>query len=96
MVTFHWPQPAHWKPEFTESMLPHGTPRKFRSGGKRPKRTRNMTIELSKQARADAIASIQRYFQENMPESIGNIRAGLLLNFFVEEVGPANLQASHR
>lgn len=55
-----------------------------------------MTIELSKQARADAIASIQRYFQENMPESIGNIRAGLLLNFFVEEVGPANLQASHR
>jgi uncharacterized protein (DUF2164 family) len=47
-----------------------------------------VTIELSKQARADAITSIQRYFQENMPEAIGNMAAGLLLNYFVEEVGP--------
>jgi uncharacterized protein (DUF2164 family) len=46
-------------------------------------------IELSKQARSDAITSIQRYFQENMPEPIGNMAAGLLLNYFVEEVGPA-------
>ena len=48
-----------------------------------------MMIDLSKQARADAIASIQRYFQENFPEPIGELPAGLLLNFFVEEVGPA-------
>lgn len=47
------------------------------------------TIELSKQVRADAIVSIQRYFEENMPEPIGELAAGLLLNFFVEEVGPA-------
>ena len=47
-----------------------------------------MAIELSKQARAEAIMSIQRYFQENMPEPIGNMAAGLLLNYFVEEVGP--------
>jgi len=46
-------------------------------------------IELSKQARSDAIASIQRYFEENMSEPIGNMAAGLLLNYFVEEVGPA-------
>jgi uncharacterized protein (DUF2164 family) len=46
------------------------------------------TIELPKQIRADAIASIQRYFEENMPEPIGELAAGLLLNFFVEEVGP--------
>jgi len=46
-------------------------------------------IELSKQARSDAIISIQRYFQENMPEPIGNMAAGLLLNYFVEEVGAA-------
>ena len=46
-------------------------------------------IDISKQARADAIASIQRYFEENMPESIGDLRAGLLLNFFMEEIGPA-------
>jgi uncharacterized protein (DUF2164 family) len=48
-----------------------------------------MTIELSKQARAEAIASIQRYFREEMPEPIGDLPAGLLLNFFLEEVGPA-------
>jgi len=47
------------------------------------------TIEISKQARADAIASIQRYFEENMTEPIGEMPAGLLLNFFVEEIGPA-------
>jgi uncharacterized protein (DUF2164 family) len=48
-----------------------------------------VTIEISKQVRADAIASIQRYFQENMAEPIGDLPAGLLLNFFLEEVGPA-------
>lgn len=47
-----------------------------------------MTIELSKQAREEAIASIKRYFQENMQEPIGDLPAGLLLNFFVEEIGP--------
>jgi uncharacterized protein (DUF2164 family) len=43
---------------------------------------------LSKEIRAQAIASIQRYFEENMPEPIGNLPAGLLLDFFMEEVGP--------
>lgn len=46
------------------------------------------TIELSKQARSNAIASIQRYFEENLPEPIGELPAGLLLNFFLEEIGP--------
>lgn len=47
-----------------------------------------MTIELSKQARADAVASIQRYFEENLSEPIGDLPAGLLLSFFLEEIGP--------
>jgi uncharacterized protein (DUF2164 family) len=47
-----------------------------------------MTIEISKQARADAVASIKRYFDENMPEPIGDMPAGLLLNFFIQEIGP--------
>lgn len=47
-----------------------------------------MSIELSKEARAEAIASIQQYFERNMPEPIGELPAGLLLNFFVEEIGP--------
>ena len=45
-------------------------------------------IELTKPQRADAIASIQRYFEENL-DPIGELPAGLLLNFFLEEVGPA-------
>jgi uncharacterized protein (DUF2164 family) len=48
-----------------------------------------MNVELPKPAREAAIASLQRYFEENMPEPIGNLPAGLLLNFFIEEVGPA-------
>ena len=47
-----------------------------------------MTIEISKQARAAAIASIRRYFEENLSEPIGDLPAGLLLNYFLEEIGP--------
>lgn len=32
-----------------------------------------MTIEISKESRKLVIASIERYFQENMDEEIGNI-----------------------
>ena len=47
-----------------------------------------MSIEFSKEARAEAVASMQQYFERNMPEPIGELPAGLLLNFFLEEVGP--------
>jgi len=46
------------------------------------------TIELTKPERTAAIRSIQRYFEENLPEPIGDLPAGLLLNFLLEEVGP--------
>ena len=46
-----------------------------------------VTVELTKQQRTDAIASMQRYFEENL-EPIGDMQAGLLLNFFLEEIGP--------
>lgn len=48
-----------------------------------------MPIELSKEARKEAIASIERYFVENMDEKIGNIAVGGLLGFFLEEIGPS-------
>jgi uncharacterized protein (DUF2164 family) len=48
-----------------------------------------MAIELDKDVRDRAIASLQRYFTENMEEPIGNIQAGALLHFFVEEIAPA-------
>jgi uncharacterized protein (DUF2164 family) len=47
-----------------------------------------MTIELSKEDRQQAIASIERYFREERDEKIGNLAAGALLGFFLEEIGP--------
>lgn len=47
-----------------------------------------MSIELGKEARALAITSIERYFQEEREERIGNIAAGALLGFFLQEIGP--------
>ena len=47
-----------------------------------------MSIELSREARAQALTSIERYFNENMEQRIGNIAAGALLAFFLEEIGP--------
>lgn len=48
-----------------------------------------MSIELNKEARAAAILSIERYFRENMDEPIGNIAAGGLLGFLLQEIGPS-------
>lgn len=48
-----------------------------------------MAIELDKETRAAAVKSVERYFQENLDERIGNIQAAALLNFFIEEVGPS-------
>ncbi len=47
-----------------------------------------MPIDLPKDVKKEAIASIERYFQENMEEKIGNIAAGALLGYFLEELGP--------
>lgn len=47
-----------------------------------------VTIELPKPVQAQAIASVQKYFEENMPEPVGELAAGLLVNFFLEEIGP--------
>jgi uncharacterized protein (DUF2164 family) len=48
-----------------------------------------MNIELPKEARALALASIERWFKENADEPIGNIQAAALLNFLVAEIGPS-------
>jgi uncharacterized protein (DUF2164 family) len=54
------------------------------------------TSELEKQARTEAIASLRRYVEENLSEPIGELAAGLLLDFFVEEVGPVIHNAAVR
>ena len=48
-----------------------------------------MAIELEKEAREVAIASIERWFQDEREERVGNIFAGALLGFFLEEIAPS-------
>jgi uncharacterized protein (DUF2164 family) len=47
-----------------------------------------MSLQLTPEAQQQAIASIERYFREHMDEPIGNVAAGGLLKFLVEEIGP--------
>ena len=47
-----------------------------------------MPIELRREERERAIASIERYFAEELDQRIGNIAAGALLGFVLEEIGP--------
>lgn len=46
-------------------------------------------IELSPKDRADALASLKRYLQVNFDEPVGDLKTSTLLDFFVEEIGPA-------
>ena len=65
------------------------SPRLAAPASVRSAHNRRHEFELSTEARAQAITSIERYFAENMEERIGNIAAGALLGFFLEEVGPS-------
>ncbi|HEY5799611.1 MAG TPA: DUF2164 domain-containing protein [Burkholderiaceae bacterium] len=47
-----------------------------------------MPLELNKEDRDEAVASLQRYVAENFDEPIGNVAAGALLGFFLEEIAP--------
>ncbi len=47
-----------------------------------------MTIEIPKEAKAQAVVSIERWFREHRDEKIGNIAAGGLLAFFLDEIAP--------
>lgn len=47
-----------------------------------------MSIELPDEKRKTLIASIQRNFDQNMDEPIGNLAAGALLNYILQEIGP--------
>ena len=51
------------------------------------KQKRNITLPDA--ARKQAIAALQRYFTENMAEPIGDLKAGLLLDFILTELGPS-------
>jgi len=48
-----------------------------------------MNIELSKDRRQELIRSIKSYFLEQHDEEIGDLKAGLLLDFFLDLIGPS-------
>ena len=48
-----------------------------------------MAIKLSDETRKRLIPSIKRYVAENLDQEIGDLGAGLLLDFFTAEVGPS-------
>ncbi len=48
-----------------------------------------MTIALPKDTRQQAAASLERWFEQERGERIGNIAAAALLSFILEEIGPS-------
>ena len=48
-----------------------------------------MAITLPDPDREEAIASLQTYAAENLDAPLGNLGATALLDFFLEEIGPA-------
>jgi uncharacterized protein (DUF2164 family) len=47
-----------------------------------------MTISISDAARSQSIASIKRYLAEELDQDVGDLKAGLLLEFILKEIGP--------
>jgi uncharacterized protein (DUF2164 family) len=45
-------------------------------------------ITISDEARKRALASLKRYFAEQLEQEIGELKAGLLLGYLLEELGP--------
>lgn len=43
-------------------------------------------FDISKEKRTDMINSIKEYFENERNEEMGDLAAGLLLNFFMEEL----------
>jgi uncharacterized protein (DUF2164 family) len=48
-----------------------------------------MAITLAPDARKQALASVRRYFAEEWDQDIGDLKAGLLLDFVLAEIGPS-------
>lgn len=47
------------------------------------------SLELTREERAAAVDSIQRYFEAELEQKIGNLQAGALLGFFLQEIAPS-------
>ena len=47
-----------------------------------------MAITLSNEAKKQLRASIQRYFDEELDQKIGDLKADLMLDYCLKEIGP--------
>jgi uncharacterized protein (DUF2164 family) len=47
-----------------------------------------VAISIPREKRQQVIASIRRYFSENLDDEIGELKAGLVLDYFLREIGP--------
>lgn len=47
-----------------------------------------MPIELPSDPKQQALASIKRFFLEEMDQDLGDLRAGTVLEFFLKEIAP--------
>ncbi|HVZ23439.1 MAG TPA: DUF2164 domain-containing protein [Vicinamibacterales bacterium] len=48
-----------------------------------------MAITLSPDARKQALASIKQYVSENLEQDLGDLQAGLLLDYILKDIGPS-------
>jgi uncharacterized protein (DUF2164 family) len=46
------------------------------------------TIKISKEQRADMVSAIKNYFLTEREEELGDLAAGLILDFIVEKLAP--------
>ena len=46
-------------------------------------------ITLPAAARQQAVAALQEYFRDTLDDEIGDLKAGLLLDFILSELGPS-------
>lgn len=47
-----------------------------------------MAIKISAETTKQLHASIKRYFAENLDQDIGDLKAGMLLDYCLKEIGP--------
>lgn len=53
-----------------------------------------MSLTLTDNASAKAVASIKRYFAEQLDQEVGELQARLVLEFVLKEIGPSIYNAA--
>ena len=48
-----------------------------------------MPIELQKETKQQLIASIKQFFSEHLDADVGDLKAQLVMDFCIEEIGPS-------